>query len=201
VAFAEQESLRRVKEAELALRMPVSSNSADFLLPYYDLQFIHNVAGTKILDICGGGSDLTAALLSMGADAYALDIGYIDVRTHRKMLAEAAVPPNQNFIISQDGYPERYVGATATQIPFPDKSFDKVLSYYGIFGVMDEDYHFLFDSIEEALRILKDDGQLQVGPLMTGGITKEGKANQKILLDELRNRGDIVIKSDYSLSD
>lgn len=146
-----------------------------------------------------GGSDLTATFLAMGADAYALDIGYLDKRMHRKILSDGIYPPNLNFIDSIDGYPERYIGASATDLPFTDGSFDRVVSFYGIFGVMDEDVDLLRASVAEAIRVLKQGGTLQIGPLMSGHITDEGKKDQAALLDELKKREDLIVYAGHSL--
>lgn len=199
MALAENEVIRQAREVELALRMPVTGNSAEYLLPYYEMQSIQGASGKRILDVCGGGSDLTAALLSMGADAYAVDIGYFDKRTHIKILSEGLRPPNQSFLDSLDGNSQRYIGASATELSFPDGSFDRVLSFYGILGVMDEDPELLRASLLEALRIIKEGGTLQAGPLMSGDITEEGKKNQRVILDELRAREDLVVYAGHGL--
>ncbi len=198
MALADLEQLRRAREAELALRMPVTGNRAEFLLPYYEMQSMQDLAGKRVLDICAGGSDLTAAFLSMGADAVALDLGYNDKRVHKKILAEGFNPPNPHFLTSIDEHPERYVGGSAMDLDFSDESFDAIFSFYGIFGVMDEEQGFLFEAMNEAIRVLKRGGKLQVGPLLEGDISDTGKANQRVLLERLRQREDLIIHAGHT---
>ncbi len=199
MALVEIEAIRQAKIAELALRMPVTGNSAAYLLPYYEMRFVQDATGERILDVCAGGSDLTAALLSMGADAYALDFGYYDKHTHKKILSEGNRPPNLIFLTSLDEHPQRYIGASATDLPFPDGSFDRVMSFYGIFGVMDEETDLLNESMIEALRVLKKGGKLQVGPLLEGHISDVGKENQRALIEALKERGDLIVYAGYTL--
>ncbi len=53
MALAENEVIRQAKIAELALRMPVTGNSAAFLMPYYEMEHRQDVEGLRVLDICG----------------------------------------------------------------------------------------------------------------------------------------------------
>lgn len=147
----------------LAVDSPVTSNQASFLLPYYGIEFRQDVEGLRTLDVCSGGSDLTAALLSMGADAHALDIGYGDFLTFKRMLRDFG-PLNTNFHSSFWENRDRYHAHSVTQIPFPDGSIDRVFSFFGVFGVLDKDEELLKLSLAEILRVLPRGGIAQIGP-------------------------------------
>ncbi len=186
---------------DLADRMPVTGNSASYLLPYYEMHFMQDATGKSILDVCSGGSDLTAALLSLGADAYAVDLGYIDKEGHSKRLTERGRSVNLNYLSSIEENPERYIGASATDLPFPDESFDEVLSNYGIFGVLDEEYDLLGRALDEAIRVLKKGGRLQIGPVIDkkDQIPEKAKANQLKAIDVLKKRDDLIVLDGFTL--
>ena len=204
-----------------AEKFPASGNPAEYLLPYYEIDSRYDVEGKKILDVCAGGSSLTDALLKMGADAYALDLGYSNPRAfiekirmgfsgHHQDSSSHTTEPSEhnargtgvlsmNFVDSIDGYPERYRPGSATSIPFPDKSFDRLFSFYGIFGVLDEEADLLDAAINEALRVLKDSGEIQIGPLLSGDLSDRGLQNQRDLLEKLKARADLRVSATEEL--
>jgi ubiquinone/menaquinone biosynthesis C-methylase UbiE len=232
--------------AKLADTCPVSGNDGYMLLDCYGLAKQHaydaewkDYKGKRILDVCSGVSDLTARLISYGADAYALDFGYADLnnllkRAGKIKLAHEISSSDQDqvneeifkqpiildktshffssyrsyllqkikddlFIKSITKTPERYVAGFAHEIPFPSESFDAVVSSFGVFGVMDNDYDLLKLSVEEMIRVLQPDGHLRIVPLLPNrkDFSETEKTNQKRLIQDLQKREDIIISPRY----
>lgn len=146
------------------------------------VQFPEDVAGLRILDIGAGGSDITAHLLGLGAEAYALDPKYADPSSLRGKLDDLyqrlskigatnnqdvkdaeAVFANQQKSMTQN--PEKYIAAYATQLPFPDDYFDLVFSVSCMFSHIDESSKALMEAAREAIRVTKPGGQIQLLPL------------------------------------
>ncbi len=181
----------------LASQCPVSGNDGYLLLDYYGLAKTEdyyatwdNYRGKKILDIGAGTSDFVARLLRLGADAYAFDHGYDDMAKLGKRMKG---PLSRAFIDSVRSEPQRYISGSSHNLPFASGTFDAITSYYGIFGVIDDDVALAKVSINEAIRVLKPDGILSLGRLMDGDITQSQKANQRRLLDWLGDRNDISV--------
>jgi SAM-dependent methyltransferase len=190
--------------AEVAAGCPVTGHSGKMLLKYY--RFIGeagddlwpNYEGKRMLDICAGLSDLTAKLLSLGADAYALDYGYDNDgsqqllrRVSRGRIFRETIP---NFLSSVRDNPQRYVKGSAIKLPFEDNSFDGITSHYGIFGVMDYDLDSLRASVDEAIRVLKPEvGILEFGPYRDGRVMPQQRLYQVRFVRELGEREDILL--------
>jgi hypothetical protein len=185
--------------AQIAADCQISGNGTG-LLDYYGLKIgnprapFDSLQGIRALDIGSGVSDLTATLLSLGADAYALDYGYHDLEG---LLARSKYPssPNPAFIDSFRDNPERYVPGSAHAIPFEAESFDLVTSFHGIFGgVLDRDFDLLQLSASQAVRILRVGGVMMIGPFLGGKVLSPAeKANQIALVEGLNMRGDIEV--------
>lgn len=92
--------------------------------------------GDRVLDICCGPGMLSAAAVSIGASSVGLDFPDV-VAMARKLV------PDAEF---QEG--------DATQIPFPDNSFDAVVCGYGILHVPDPER-----AMQEMLRVLRPGGR------------------------------------------
>jgi len=180
----------------IAKECPVSGNDSNGLTEFHGLVaengsgFWETYEGKKVLDVCAGVSDFTAKLLQLGADAYALDYGYQDVE---ELLIRASHRPAGLFPRSITENRDRYIQGSAHNLPFPSDTFDAVTSFYGIFGVIDDDVDLAYASINEAIRVLKSGGILSVGPLMDGHITKTQSISEEEILDRLKKRDDITI--------
>lgn len=187
------------RAAKLAADSPVSGNFANLQLDYYALSkseshdaFWENYSGKKILDVCTGVSDFVAKLLKKGADAYALDLGYENMGEFLRGVSQrGGWPINSSFADSLRQNPERYIAGSAHKLPFDSNSFDAVTSHYGIFGVMDLDKDLLEQSVNEAVRVLKPNGILKIGPFQGGQLSDLQKANQRLLAGGLSTRADI----------
>jgi SAM-dependent methyltransferase len=156
---------------------------------FYDLP--KDVKGLRTLDLCAGMSDFAYGLRNRGAEAYALDLLYGDMKTlverHQLAFREVArdvfhTRPDgpkarqiyrsyvQAFNESLRKKPRFYVGASATALPFAGASFDLVTSFNGLFGTLDFDSRALNPALAEALRVLKPGGSLQLLPYQRGPI-------------------------------
>ena len=179
----------------MAAECPVSGNDSNGLMEFHSLVGVNgrgswdSYKDKKILDVCAGLSDFTAKLMQLGADAYALDYGYKDVQEllKRSNNRTAGLFPRS---ISQNR--ERYIYGSAHNIPFKSESFDAVTSYYGIFGVIDDDVDLAYQSINEAVRILKPGGILSVGPVQSGDITEIQAKSEEEILKRLDERRDVI---------
>lgn len=179
----------------LATECPVSGNDSNGLMEFHGFLrkngegFWDSYKDKKMLDVCAGLSDFTARLLQLGADAYALDYGYQDIQ---ELLIRAQRRTAGLFPRSVVENRQRYVQGSAHCLPFSSETFDGVTSYYGIFGVLDDDVDLAYSSINEGVRVLKPGGILSVGPLMSGDITKKQAVAEKEILNRLDERTDII---------
>lgn len=178
----------------LATECPVSGNNSNGLMEFHGLVgknargFWDSYKDKKMLDVCAGVSDFTAKLLELGADAYALDYGYADIQ---ELLIRTQQRTAGLFPRSVEQNRERYIQGSAHSLSFSSEIFDGVTSYYGIFGVLDDDLDLAQVCINEAIRVLKPGGILSVGPLMSGDITKRQAASEVEILSRLDKRNDI----------
>lgn len=181
----------------MARECPVSGNDSNKLLEFHGLVDMtrrgswESYQGKKILDVCAGLSDFTAKLLQLGADAYALDYGYQDVqelmiRANHRMAGLFSRSIVQNR--------DRYIYGSAHNLPFPSDTFDGVTSYYGIFGVLDDDVDLAYKSVNEGLRVLRPGGILSIGPLKSGDITQAQAQSENEILERLLGRQDIEVQ-------
>lgn len=189
-----------VRAERLAVKSHISGNGSYNQLDYFGFASSENYyvpqenyQGKKILDVGAGVSDFTDMLLEKGADAYALDYGYKDLD---EFLSRASGwwAEGQRFLSHYKENPQRYIYGLAHHLPFESNTFDAVTSYFGIFGAMDEDVDVAKACINDAIRVLKPDGILQIGPLLDANFTKEQKANQQIILDIFMERKDIDLE-------
>ena len=162
-----------------------------------------------------------------GADAYAIDPLYanhseLDKRRRKHFLLEIlAIRPELRGKISADDpqliyglendpstihfkdslrkYPGHYIPASAHALPFDDNSFDIVTSSYTIFGVTSINMGLLEQSFDEALRVVKPGGSLQLIPVtLTPGLSPVELTNQREVLKGLYDNRNL--KLDYKKS-
>lgn len=151
----------------------VTSSSVPSALGWEGLRLPQDVSGLRVLDAGGGGSDMTAEFLEKGADAYAIDPQY-DNATGFFMMCLQISGANQvstrmseeerharfgalaRFRLSQKQYPDRYVQASMTKIPFPDKHFDIVYSIRAATIYLDLDLEVFRRTMRELIRVGKE---------------------------------------------
>lgn len=181
---------------QMAMECPVSGNDSNGLMEFHSLVaprgtgFWDSYQDKKVLDVCAGVSDFTAKLLQLGADAYALDYGYGDIQ---ELLIRACDRSAGLFSKSVIKDRDRYIKGSAHNMPFLNNTFDAVTSYYGIFGVIDDDLDLAYQSINEGLRVLKPGGVLSIGPLKSGQITPVQAQSENEILERLLGRQDIEV--------
>lgn len=180
----------------LATECPVSGNDSNDLMEYHSFVgeneegFWDSFKDKKMLDVCAGVSDFTAKLLQLGADAYALDYGYKNIEEFqiRANFRVAGMFPG-----SVEQNRDRYIYGSAHNLPFPSETFDGVTSYYGIFGVLDDNVELAYACVNEGIRVLKPGGILSIGPLMSGDITIRQAKSEEEILSRLDERKDITL--------
>lgn len=202
----------------IAQECPVTGNSWDVLKDFYVLP--SNFNGLRVLDICAGESDLTASLIAKGADAIAVDYSYKNpdflhrrrIQTYIKNLEREGITDDvllrvaqldakvstQRFKQSLAENSERYIQGSALDLPFADNSFDEVFSFWGIVGVF-EDHMFSFRrAVNEAIRVTKPGGRIQIGPAAEKSQTYQGRINTSRVTTELMTRTDEVrVSTDF----
>jgi hypothetical protein len=153
-----------------------------------------SLAGERVLDCPGGPSSFTAVARSLGATAYAVDTAYgppvdnlaqrcraaverttaqlrekrdlfvwdeyRDPETRERYLSGAG----ERFLADYARHPSRYVAAELPPLPFPDDTFDRVLSANLLFLYDDRlDERFHRHALAELCRVSR--GELRVFPL------------------------------------
>lgn len=182
----------------IARRAEVTGVGWRSLSRFYDLPA--DLRGLRLLDICAGMSDLAYRSREGGADAYALDIFYGDLRSlrlrHRENFAGIAknvfhAHPHseeaRRIYVSyvagfEEGLKSRpcpYVAGSATELPFPASSFDLLTSFNGIFGTLDWDRALLLAALREAIRVLKPGGSVQLVPYQDGPVLSEAERDNQ----------------------
>jgi len=211
-----KERLSSERLRKITFESPVSGNKWQDLVGVYRLP--QNLKEVMILDVCAGESNFCDWLLKQGSRAFAVDYLYSNLdQLHIKRLENLLKveglagkvsptdprlrgkfdPDTALFRESIRNNPSSYMSASTSALPFRDGIFRYVTSYYGIFGVMDRDMQLLEASTNEALRVLKHGGELQIAPaLVGGGLTEQEIGNQKTLLDRLQK--DESFKLSYS---
>lgn len=163
-------------EAQILQVTPVSSVSWREGLQL--LRFPKSVRGLKTLDIGCGASDVTARLLAMGADAYAIDPrvrNLSEIRTkaldqvaHMRAHGGDTWKHEQEalytFLRSVKKYPKRYRPSYASSLPFHDNFFDVVFSLNAVTGYLDCDINLLLRVTRECLRVTKPGRTVQYAP-------------------------------------
>ncbi|AOW94175.1 hypothetical protein BFN03_19840 [Rhodococcus sp. WMMA185] len=153
-----------------------------------------DLAGT-VLDCPGGGSSFTASAHELGVDAVAVDPVYRrpaaeiaqraldevargsdwlaknsdqyrwdfygDLEGHQRMRCESA----EKFATDIGAHPERYRAGALPRLPFPDGTFDLVLSSHLLFTYADRlDHRFHIAALREFARVAR--GNVRVFPLV-----------------------------------
>lgn len=202
----EQGNLDRLQHGIVEISAPPTSLQFELQLPKF--QFSEGLRGLRILDIGAGASDLTRTLLERGADAYAVDPRYSDLKDLEKKVKfhNAHAPYNaidrsarrksmDRFIGNYTRNPNKYVAAYAASLPFRDDSFDIAVSMNTITVYLDSFYDLLLASVKEGLRIVKKGGTLQLCPFMErevgfdSGVDNLRLANESRMVQEVMRGG------------
>ncbi len=134
-----------------------------------------DVKGLRILDVGAGASDAVCKLLELGAEAYAIDPRYRSradlkgrVKKHNKLVSNKLRRNEalESFMESAKSRPERYLEASATEIPFPDNFFDIVYSRIAVTSYLDVDRDIFSNAVEECIRVAKTGGSIRFFPYM-----------------------------------
>lgn len=171
------------KEVALADEVYPSCTPAAWIRLYMKLP--NEVNGKKIVDVCAGASNLVAQLLDEGADAHAIDrafkrdtfdedarealegaISYSSPAFYAPMriLGEETLT---EFSESRMAHPDAYHDDYMTQLPFDDESVDFLYSCNGIASLDLDSPELMLAGINEALRVIKKDGTIVIGPIFT----------------------------------
>lgn len=176
------------------------------------ISFPENLAAIRILDIGSGESNYVSWLNAHGASAYGIDARYGDRSRLEKDFAQGLeYAPRKSLAVSSygtqaweefvartegtrkkflshfDANRRNYIASLAGYLPFADGSFDFVLSINCITNGLDKaDYEIFQHVVFEALRVLKNDGELQLYPFL-GKASSDAIRNHKKLLKSLRD--------------
>lgn len=164
-----------------------------------------NFDGLNFLDIGGACSNLTAWLLSRGANAFSIDPGYQDltymiqkaqISTQEKADPEENMQAIQEFKSSVESHPDHYITGWATNVPKPSGYFDYITAIRSVFFYIDINADLLARAINEQIRLLKKPGGKFVGyPLLTEGplqgFEQTRYNNQRALATALDTRTDV----------
>ena len=169
---------------------------------FESVQFPEDLRGLTILDVGAGASDATARLVELGADAYALDPLYKSTSDLKgKVRIQNKIPlyskdakkrrheALERFMASFKNEPERYKTASATQIPFPDDTFDIVYSVAAVLRYLDLDLQILLKAVSECLRVAKPGGRISFAPYMQRHISWPGFINDLRIDNEKKMLG------------
>ncbi len=174
-----------------------------------------SVSGLRMLDVGAGGSDATVQLREMGAEAFALDPRYKNMdqayqdlkdQNDRTVWEDPAYKREdeealERFIASAREFPERFVAASATDIPFPDEHFDIVFSRGSLADHLSVDWTAYSTAILECMRVLKKGGSLRLFAYMQEDSGYNAQTNQvrlrnqRLMSEQLReNPGVVTVK-------
>ncbi len=184
----------------------VSGNKLEDLYKVFKLP--ENLNGIKVLDICTGQSDFADWLSQQGAKACAIDYLYQNIQALNQKRMETLVETVQRswgldvdnsqvemtsknelnkFTAMLESRRTTYITASAHALPFQDGSFDIAISFSGIFGVLDHDKRIASVCVNEALRVLKKNGKLQLAPALIGpDFSDQQIKNQREIFDDFR---------------
>lgn len=194
-------SARREYQLSKVLQPSALSRDASRAL----IDFPAKLTGIRVLDIGAGESDCTAWLNKQGASAYAIDPRYRDVRLLRHDTDITLLPKFQKcasrygtavaenlrrsiertrgiFMSDMNLHPNYYIAALAGSLPFSDESFDFIYSIDCITKGLDEDETIFRQAINEALRVLRRDGTLQLHPYLGYGNSPNAKNQKKVFM-------------------
>jgi len=199
----------RPLEIELAREVGITAHEAAHLRDVFDLP--KKLRRVKVLDIGSGLSDFPAWLRARGADVYALDLTYgngmdwVVADSIERAAADVDREPEalvftekmaERFRASLAATPSMYIAASALDLPFKSGSFDLITSSLGIFGTLDHDYALLETGFNEALRVLRRGGKLQISPVFYRAVKPAEHAcevNQRRLIEALRKNNRLQV--------
>jgi ubiquinone/menaquinone biosynthesis C-methylase UbiE len=102
--------------------------------------------GMTILDVGCGRGEIVRHCVQLGADAYGVDYAPVAVQMAGQVLAAMEATSQTGIAL-----------ADAKKLPFPDKSFDRLL----MFDIVEHLHPWELDeAMQDARRVLKDDGRL-----------------------------------------
>ncbi|MPZ48363.1 MAG: methyltransferase domain-containing protein [Dehalococcoidia bacterium] len=199
----------RPLEISLAAEVGITAHEAGHLRGVFELP--KKLRNARVLDIGTGLSDFPAWLRARGAEAYGLDLTYgrgMDwvINDSIQRAAEDVYKEPEALTFTQqmaDRFraslapaPAIYVAASALDLPFKNGSFDLVTSSLGIFGTLDHDYEMLQTGFNEALRVLRRGGKLQLSPVFYRAVKPAERAcevNQRRLIAGLKKNNRLQV--------
>lgn len=166
-------------EDDISALTPVSGVPWQQALETLDLRQ-DELLGLRVLEVGAGSSTLMKRLLDSGIDAYAIDPAYRSradlkgrirayINTHEHFTREdkqRRLAELEEFIESMKQNPQRYIRAMAGSIPFPDATFDRVISLTAISAYLNWDRKVYLQAVNECLRVTKPGGQIIFSPFL-----------------------------------
>jgi ubiquinone/menaquinone biosynthesis C-methylase UbiE len=193
----------------LAREVGITAHESDHLRDVFELP--KKLRRVKVLDIGTGLSDFPAWLCARGADAFGLDLTYargmawVIADSLERAAADVDKEPEAlaftermaaRFRASLSATPSIYIAGSALDLPFRSGSFDLVTSSLGIFGTLDHDYALLETGFNEALRVVRRGGKVQLSPVFYRAVKPAERAcevNQRRLIEALKRNNRLQV--------
>lgn len=104
--------------------------------------------GMAVLDVACGRGEIVRHCARLGANAYGFDYAHAAIKLSQQIIGQETKPPPGIMELAR---------ADAKRYPFPAKKFDRVL----MFDIVEHLHPWeLHECLQEASRVLKDDGRL-----------------------------------------
>jgi ubiquinone/menaquinone biosynthesis C-methylase UbiE len=177
----------QTEENVIATLLP-SADSLSHILATFD--FSHLKAGDVVIDVGSGQSALVAYLRSHGVQAYGVDAWYsnmpaMDERFHQGVQKLCEFEVSQGNYLSPEflfglhesralfhkdraANPSHYIPGKLSQLPFSSNSTKLIVSGSCIAMAEEPDIALFSEQIEECIRVLEPEGELQFWPFFGG---------------------------------
>ncbi|MDP3941103.1 MAG: class I SAM-dependent methyltransferase [bacterium] len=211
----EQGQITVLKQEQAIIENSYSSLK-DFIQVSFAIDFPKDISGKRILGVGEGLSEATLRLREMGAEAWAIDPKYADMKALRKgleedltifrtwLLGDQSMTDSEKYIImrrntntvdsffspNDNANRQYHIAASACFLPFADRTFDLYFSSYAVSSFLLPSDVVFRQAIDEGLRVLRPGGELQLYPWVPNekGDHPEERATQERLFENLQSR-------------
>lgn len=168
------------------------------------ISFPEDIEGKVVIDICSGASDAALELSKIGAKACGVDFRYGNLKELKRKIDNSL--NNYQSTVKEDESPELirmirkmrdkffqfadsgtgdYIAAMASSLPFKDDSVDFCFSTHGISGIYSGDHRTTLGLIQEAIRVVKPGGEIQLYPWLIPDLKQHERAGRMWIIRNL----------------